>query len=661
MLTPIKCINFKRKRTTEVFFHCISFLIFSLISRLLSFNGKLKYFSLINVSHKNKQRAAISMMTEIDQLKKQHERLLKAQDEWQKQLLEAQDGRRAAEKRADAAESARLAAEELTKNPKKALVLKEINEMKKKKRMKGDNLYHKNQEETAMKIVKNINDDEKVFQMVLAPCQSGKTGCMMAVIDLIMTSDCDIDVGNIFVITGLSSNDWCEQTKRRLPESLRQNVFHRGQLLSKMSLFSNMKNAVIMIDEVHIASNDKNTINKFFEKLGFKNFETLKTNNIQIVEFSATPNTTLKDLLTWNNASVKHVMKPGNNYKGHKTLIDDFRIYQMKDLYICDDNKHGMSEEDERENNQLIQPALDAIQELRLFIAKKYTNPKFHLIRTPSKDKASTVIGRFKQEFGKSCKYISCDSDSMNDLKKELKKLPICHTFLFVKESARCALTFTHKRRIGVMYDRISKTINDDVMVQGFAGRACGYDVSDDMVVFTNIPSIERYITMVESDFEDTKEFRFHGSSKRKRKLTFNHSGTYSNTNECDILEEKDDYEYVTHNEYFDSMTSLREFLSKPEVMSMLKVDKAPRPRDVRNDLRKQCGGYAVSARIPRTGKKSATLTSDDRLTKSMAKDISSDLCLQGKTICVLALPVYESMETLPDQEVYELRYRKEA
>ena len=48
------------------------------------------------------------MMTEIDQLKKQ--------------LLEAQEGQRAAEKRADAAESARLAAEELTKNPKKALV-----------------------------------------------------------------------------------------------------------------------------------------------------------------------------------------------------------------------------------------------------------------------------------------------------------------------------------------------------------------------------------------------------------------------------------------------------------------------------------------------------------------------------------------------------------
>lgn len=582
-------------------------------------------------------------------------------EELKTKLIEAQKAQQEAEKRATIAEMARNEAEEMSKNPKKALVLKEINDMKKKKNKKGETLYYKNQEDTAMKIVKYINDEEKVFQMVLAPCQSGKTGCMMAVIDKLITLKADIDVGNIFVITGLSSNDWCEQTKRRLPSSLRSNVFHRGQLMSNLSLFTNLKNAVIMIDEVHIASNDKNTINKFFEKVGLKNFLFLKKNNIQIVEFSATPNSTLKDLMTWSKASVKHVMKPGKGYKGHKNLVDDFRIYQMKDLYICDDTRHGMSEEEERENNELIAPALEAIQELRLFIEKKYTDPKFHIIRTPSKDKASTVIGRFKQEFGKKCKYISCDSDSLNDLKKELRKLPLCHTFLFVKESARCAITFKQKRRIGVLYDRISKTINDDVMVQGLAGRACGYDVSDDMVVFTNISSIERYITMVESDFEDTKGFRFHGSSKRKRKLTFNNSNTFTNVNENDILEEKDEYEYVVHPEYFSSMDSLRDYLSKPEVLSKLGIDKAPRPRDVRTNLRKQCGGYAVSARIPRTGKKSYALTSADRLTKAMAKNISSDLCLQGNTICVLALPVYDSMETPADQEVYELRYRKKA
>ena len=599
------------------------------------------------------QKKAISMTTEIEQLKKE--------------LMEAREAQRVAEERAELAETktaheekARKAAEELTKNPKKALVLSEMNAMKKKKKEKGSFLYHKNQEETAMKILKNINDEEKVFQMVLAPCQSGKTGCMLAVIDNILTSNTKIDVGNIFVITGLSSNDWCEQTKRRLPASLKQNVFHRGQLMSNISLFTNLKNAVIMIDEVQIASNDKNTINKFFEKVGLKNFDYLKTNNIQIVEFSATPNSTLKDLMSWSNASVKHVMKPGKGYKGHKNLIEDFRIYQMKDLYVCDDNRHGMSEDEERENNELIAPALEAIHELRLFIETKYSNPKFHIIRTPSKDRASTVIGRFKQEFGKKAKYISCDSDTLNDLKKELKKLPLCHTFLFVKESARCAITFSKKRRIGVLYDRKAKTINDDVMVQGLAGRACGYDVSDDMVVFSNIPSIERYITMLESDFEETRGFRFHGSSKRKRKLTFNHSSTYLNTKESDILEEKDPYEYIVHPEYFDNMVSLREFLSRPDIMSMLKVEKGPKPRDVRKSLRDQCGGYAVSARIPRTGKKAGALTSADRLTKSMVKNISPELCLQGNTICVLALPVYDSMETPADQEVYELRYRKE-
>ena len=48
-----------------------------------------------------------------------------------------------------------------------------------------------------MNTLKNMNDNEKVFQMVLAPCQSGKTGCMLAVIDKLVSSNTKIDVGNI--------------------------------------------------------------------------------------------------------------------------------------------------------------------------------------------------------------------------------------------------------------------------------------------------------------------------------------------------------------------------------------------------------------------------------------------------------------------------------
>ena len=81
-----------------------------------------------------------------------------------KQLMEEKRQRREQEKRAELAETRladeskrRKAAEELTKNPKKALVLSEMNAMKRKKKEKGQNLYYKNQEETAMKILKNIN------------------------------------------------------------------------------------------------------------------------------------------------------------------------------------------------------------------------------------------------------------------------------------------------------------------------------------------------------------------------------------------------------------------------------------------------------------------------------------------------------------------------
>ena len=70
------------------------------------------------------------MVTEIEQLKAE--------------LVKAREAQRVAEERAVLAETrtaheqkAREAAEELTKNPKKALVLSEMNAMKRKKKEKG--------------------------------------------------------------------------------------------------------------------------------------------------------------------------------------------------------------------------------------------------------------------------------------------------------------------------------------------------------------------------------------------------------------------------------------------------------------------------------------------------------------------------------------------
>jgi hypothetical protein len=124
--------------------------------------------------------------------------------------------------------------------------------------------------------------------------------------------------------------------------------------------------------------------------------------------------------------------------------------------------------------------------------------------------------------------YISCDSTTDTDVLELIKELPEKHTILFIKEQLRCAVTLTPKSHIGVLYDRYSRSANDDVVVQGLAGRCTGYDNDAGMVVFTHIESIRRYAELVESNFDNIGSFKFHGS-RSKGKPTFTHRSTYRN------------------------------------------------------------------------------------------------------------------------------------
>ncbi len=53
-----------------------------------------------------------------------------------------------------------------------------------------EELYHPNQDETACKVTDLIlNDENMIFQMVVARTQAGKTGCMVAVIEKCFESE----------------------------------------------------------------------------------------------------------------------------------------------------------------------------------------------------------------------------------------------------------------------------------------------------------------------------------------------------------------------------------------------------------------------------------------------------------------------------------------
>jgi len=455
-------------------------------------------------------------------------------------LREAEDRLREAEERARAAEEA----------PEKAMMLKKIHQLRTEENDAGREIYYPNQAITANEVVAAIRLDDIVFQMVLATCQAGKTGCMLATIEKLLESDSVVNPDNIFVITGLSDTEWVTQTKKRLP-FIANNIIHRGQFSNSASILKNINNAVILVDECQIACKQDMSLDKLLEQAGLKDLAYLKENNVNIVEFSATPNSTLNDIELWDASTETHIMKPGPGYKGHSSLIDNNRLQQSEDLYITNDPEAGRSCDYDDALNLAIRPAIDAIKDVKRKIEMSYTRPRFHIIRTPTGGKAETVIGRFKTIFGEDYAYKRCFKGE-DKLMDELNKLPLKHTFLFIMEKARCAVTFAHKNLIGILYERLPKTPKDDVIVQGLAGRACGYNVDDGIIVFTNVPSVERYVTMVDSDFKERDGFTFTGDKSKKK--THLHPTTYKNiAGAASIQEDEPTYTCEPHLEVFNT------------------------------------------------------------------------------------------------------------
>ena len=453
---------------------------------------------------------------------------------------------RVSEKAREEAEERARQAEE---SPEKAMMLKKIQELRDEENANGKEIYYENQEATATEVVTAIRLVGIVFQMVVAPCQSGKTGCMLATIDMLLQSDSNVNPDNIFVITGLSDVEWVSQTKKRLP-FIGNNVIHRGQFTKSASFLKNLKNAVIIIDECQIACKKDMSLDKLLEKTGLKDLAYLKENNVNIVEFSATPNSTLNDIELWESCSKMHVMTPGRGYKGHEQLLVNNRLYQCKDLFIENDPVAGLPCDDDDARNNTIKSAIEAIKDIKGKIEMCYTSSRFHIIRTPTGAKAETVIGRFKTICGDNYAYKKCYAGE-EQLMDELEKTPEKHTFLFIKEKARCAVTFDRKDLIGVLYERLPAKPKDDVIVQGLAGRACGYNVDDGIIVFTNVASIERYVSMMKSGFEDRDEFTFTGHKSKKESHI--HPATYRNAEgEANLPEEVDDIIFKTVDTFED-------------------------------------------------------------------------------------------------------------
>ena len=375
-------------------------------------------------------------------------------------------------------------------------------------------IVHRNQRICSQTIISEFEANPKLLMvMAVGKTQSGKTGVMYACIQDFTEPDHlsgnHVPVHNIYLITGLSSTQWKEQTKDRIPGILSENIFHRPELKTKfMESIRGKKNILILMDEVQIACGKTQTLAKEFEEIGLLDIQFLMENDIKIVEFSATPNGTLRDCKYWGDHSKIVKVNPGKGYVGCSELLSNGRIRDCKEL--CDNGG-----------------AIENILEIKAVIEEKFLTPRYHIIRTKTGDFQETTVSMFKDIFGEDFEYWHHDHTHISSLDTYLDNEPSKHTFIFLKEMARCAKTF-NQEFIGIWYERYSKNMRDDIVIQGLLGRATGYKDNGASIVFTNTESIERYVELWEEDFSDDVEWLSNTTtySKKKKKTiakkTFN-------------------------------------------------------------------------------------------------------------------------------------------
>lgn len=431
----------------------------------------------------------------------------------------------------------------------KNIVLLEIDN----KKLKGESVIYDNQEECSLQIVSNLHNKKIINIMVVALTQSGKTGTMSGLIKNYLNDTTNlIPIENIYIITGLSSREWVEQTKNRMPKSIQKRVYHRNNLTNKfVEDIRSKKNVLVIIDEIQIAAKKNQTLYKAFNEAGFYNKTNLLKNDIKIIEFTATPDGTIYDLMNWGQHALKIKMEPGQGYISCFDLKNKGRIFQYKDL--C-----GYNKKTGKINDELV---LTNITEIKNYL-NIYQEYKYHIIRTPNGRMGDYVINNFKNVMCENIQYYKYDKESdINDINNILKIKPEQHIFIFIKEKLRCAKTL-NKNYLGIVYERYTKSPDDAVVIQGLLGRGTGYDDNGESVYFTNISSLEKYEKLWNSNFEDKTINWKSKTTKRKNDLLYS-TGTYNNPsfiNGMDILDDESKIEREPVIKKFKTQKEVKEY-----------------------------------------------------------------------------------------------------
>ena len=356
-----------------------------------------------------------------------------------------------------------------------------------------------NQKDVSKKIISHLTNKKEMCRYVIlnAPTQSGKTGCIMSLINDIDESNSlrkKLGIETIYYITG-DNQGIKQQTIDDFRDYCTQYIFNE----SNVFFFKNsdlgkikspkFKNCLIFLDESHYAtSKEKNRVPKFLKDGGInymKNDTSMEKNNIYIVSVSATP---YDEILNDYEKTKKYVqLVVDDNYKGIKAFYNNNQFKLINDKSIL---KYEMLL-----RNLLIDEVLPHLED----IEKKRKKKKFIIMRSNNKINYKELLGDKYKVF-----YMDSKKDTLTEEQMYLKIQDYCidktedddkHLLFVIKGRFRMGKRFRDKCKdyCGCVID-FSEGKNISTTEQGLLGRFCGY-VGNDKRTKTDWKDIWFYVS----------------------------------------------------------------------------------------------------------------------------------------------------------------------
>lgn len=353
------------------------------------------------------------------------------------------------------------------------------------------------------------------YALLKAYCQSGKTGAYHFLIKKMLDAG---DVQRVYILCGSSETilrdqaheDAISYNRAHMEAGRIQIIFHQDFKHSSMEL----DNALVILDESHLVQTKGQELHTFLGRHGITmdgNPVNLVSKNTYVVSVDATPYSELAALshksdILGGTPYEKHVetLKPGKDYVG------------LKDFFICG----------------AIRPTYDlttAAGKAQISALLASQGLKYALMRLSNSNKggnaSEAVVRSICAERGYRVLYFTSDRTEIAITRKEqlassvlipcLEDAPTVTTVVILRSRLRAGKVVP-KPHIGFVWEG-AKASKTDTIVQGLAGRMCGYH-AESPLIFVQAAFLERIPnkTIKESEIERA----FYGPTMLPRKAT---------------------------------------------------------------------------------------------------------------------------------------------